>query len=647
MVSNVVRAPAGAAARCGVLARVAIALLAAATPIAHAAFTNPGFEGGLSPPWIIQYYTVTDLVHYPPQTLSDLSLVAAPSGSASAIIGSNQPDGMLGLAASLRYPLLGSSSAILNYDPSTAATKSAVLMTQTMTIGAADVDPTDGRIRVRFAIAPVLQDPGHIATQQPYVFVELVNVTQGNVPLWHKFYASGVADVPWQAVTVGANTFKYLQWEAIDISPGSPALNMNDQVQLRIVAARCSPGSHDAHVYVDSSPNAAGGGAWIRATAPRYANPSTGGTITYAYAYGNASSTTSAVNVVVNINTPASMTFQSMTPPVGATCVTPPVGTSGSITCTFTNPVPPGASGTFSMTFAGVTASTPSPIWHSDYSISSTASQKVYGVPVYSDLAATQSISFPNPGTHAFDPATPIPLLATASSGLAVTYTSLTPGVCNVSGSSVGMLAAANCNIAANQAGSDAYQAAAQVTRSFDITPGSQTIAFADPGSQTYAPAATFAISATATSNLPVVFSASTPTVCSLAGNTVTILSGGVCTLAADQSGNLDWMPASTVSHDITINPANQSIDFPDPGMQYLRRVTFELGATASSGLPVTYASVTTNICTVSGSTVTMLTAGYCSISATQSGDGNYLAAPDVAHSFDVVDDRIFANGFD
>lgn len=58
---------------------------------------------------------------------------------------------------------------------------------------------------------------------------------------------------------------------------------------------------------------------------------------------------------------------------------------------------------------------------------------------------------------------------ATASSGLAVSFSSLTPGVCSVSGSTVSGLVAGNCTIAANQAGSTSINAAAQVTQTIVV----------------------------------------------------------------------------------------------------------------------------------------------------------------------------------
>lgn len=64
---------------------------------------------------------------------------------------------------------------------------------------------------------------------------------------------------------------------------------------------------------------------------------------------------------------------------------------------------------------------------------------------------------------------------ATATSGLPVTYSSLTAGVCSVSGNTITGIAAGTCSIAANQAGNASYNAATQVTQNITIGVASQT----------------------------------------------------------------------------------------------------------------------------------------------------------------------------
>src|ERR1019366_7028253 len=55
------------------------------------------------------------------------------------------------------------------------------------------------------------------------------------------------------------------------------------------------------------------------------------------------------------------------------------------------------------------------------------------------------------------------------------------------------------------------------------------------------------------------------------------------------------------------------------------------------SGNPVTFTSATTGVCTVSGSTVTFVGVGTCTINANQAGNASYSAASQVQQSFSVV----------
>ncbi|HME09854.1 MAG TPA: PASTA domain-containing protein, partial [Bryobacteraceae bacterium] len=60
------------------------------------------------------------------------------------------------------------------------------------------------------------------------------------------------------------------------------------------------------------------------------------------------------------------------------------------------------------------------------------------------------------------------------------------------------------------------------------------------------------------------------------------------------------------------------------------------LSASASSGLTVSFTSATPTICTVSGSTATLVSAGTCTIVASQPGNAVYAAAMPVSQSFTV-----------
>jgi hypothetical protein len=84
----------------------------------------------------------------------------------------------------------------------------------------------------------------------------------------------------------------------------------------------------------------------------------------------------------------------------------------------------------------------------------------------------------------------------------------------------------------------------------------------------------------------------------------------------------------------------SQVITFNDPGAQSLSSGTATLTASSDSGLAVSLASSTAGVCTVLGTTLTLVSAGTCTITASQAGNsptGDYFAATDVSRSFSVT----------
>jgi exo-beta-1,3-glucanase (GH17 family) len=91
----------------------------------------------------------------------------------------------------------------------------------------------------------------------------------------------------------------------------------------------------------------------------------------------------------------------------------------------------------------------------------------------------------------------------------------------------------------------------------------------------------------------------------------------------------------NTTSVTLTVQ-APQAITFgPLPGVR-LGAAPLTIGATASSGLTVSFLATTTSVCSAAGNVVTILAVGTCSITASQSGNTSYAPAPAVAQSFTV-----------
>ena len=242
-----------------------------------------------------------------------------------------------------------------------------------------------------------------------------------------------------------------------------------------------------------------------------------------------------------------------------------------------------------------------------------------------------QTIAFPNPGAQTYG-GLPFTLSATASSNLPVSYASTTSTICTVSSSTVTLLATGTCGISATQAGNTDYKAAAAVGLTFQVV-HYQIITFPAIPTTTLATGSVI-LNATATSHLPISYSSTNTSVCTVSGSTVTLLNFGTCGIWAAQAGNGIVPPAPQVGHAFEVTLATQTIPFARPATQWLGEMTFNLNATASSGLPVSYASTTPSICTVAGSTVTLLALGECGIWATQPGNTSYAAAPQFGHMF-------------
>ncbi len=257
---------------------------------------------------------------------------------------------------------------------------------------------------------------------------------------------------------------------------------------------------------------------------------------------------------------------------------------------------------------------------------------------------ANQTISFTGPSSPQNFGATPS-LSATATSGLTVSFTSATAGVCTVSGTTVTLVTTGTCTINADQAGNGTYNAAPQVQQSFTVNavaPGAPTgasatagntqatVNFTAPGSNGGSAITTY----TATSSPGgLTGTCAGPAACTI---TVTGLTNGTAyTFTVTATNAAGTSSASTTTGSITPK-ANQTISFTGPSSPQNFGATPSLSATATSGLTVSFTSATTGVCTVSGTTVTLVTTGTCTINADQAGSSTFNAAPQVQQSFTV-----------
>lgn len=237
---------------------------------------------------------------------------------------------------------------------------------------------------------------------------------------------------------------------------------------------------------------------------------------------------------------------------------------------------------------------------------------------------------------------------ADGTAGNAITFTTLTPTICTVvtgptSSGTVTVLSAGTCTLAVDQPSSASYQSAVRVTADIITLQAQGITGFNPPNALTYtqAPYTTLTLSAIGgASGNQIIYGSATPTVCTTGSidspnNAIlTILTVGTCTVTANQAGNGSFSAASEVSASIVVSLQTQTITFGALTSHALSESSIVLSASASSGLPVSFSSATTSVCTVSNATppngtaaVSLVSSGFCIMNADQTGDNATIAA--------------------
>ena len=226
------------------------------------------------------------------------------------------------------------------------------------------------------------------------------------------------------------------------------------------------------------------------------------------------------------------------------------------------------------------------------------------------------------------------------ASGNPVTFTSATTGVCTIGadGVTVTGVGMGTCTIEADQAGTSTYGAATTATQSFTVSGTATQQAITFGASPIVLVGGTGLLTATGgASGNPVTFTSTTTGVCTVSGingSTVTGVAAGTCTIAADQAGAGSYAAAPEVTLSFTVSLATQTISFgaaPSVSVGGSGVVSATGGA---SGNPVTFAAAPATVCTISGSTVTGVGPGTCTITANQAGNAYYAAAPSATQTF-------------
>lgn len=208
---------------------------------------------------------------------------------------------------------------------------------------------------------------------------------------------------------------------------------------------------------------------------------------------------------------------------------------------------------------------------------------------------------------------------ATASSGLPITYASSIPSVATVDpDGTVHVLGAGTTIITASQPGDDNYFPATSMEQSLTVDKAPASVILSDL-SQTYDGSAR---PVTATTTPPGLSTSITYD----GSATAPVNAGSYAVVATVNEPNYEGSATDT----LTVAQATQAITFSTPSTARVGEIR-GLSASTASGLPVTFASSDNSIASVAGSEVTFQAPGDVTLTASQAGNDNYLAASNVA----------------
>jgi hypothetical protein len=163
-----------------------------------------------------------------------------------------------------------------------------------------------------------------------------------------------------------------------------------------------------------------------------------------------------------------------------------------------------------------------------------------------------------------------------------------------------------------------------------------------------------FVLRATASSGLPVTFTSSNTAIATISDSLISLVKPGEADIIAVQQGNEEYYQAAKVTRTLTINDDintekwNQTITFVlNDTVWKVSQGFLKLNASSSSDLPVkftssniAYASINGNLLAVESGAITGDNDGvYVTVTASQSGNYVYNAAPPVSRTLRVIHD--------
>ncbi|UXX78645.1 PKD domain-containing protein [Reichenbachiella carrageenanivorans] len=158
------------------------------------------------------------------------------------------------------------------------------------------------------------------------------------------------------------------------------------------------------------------------------------------------------------------------------------------------------------------------------------------------------------------------------------------------------------------------------------VSPGNQFIyGFGEPG-EVLITQGTYELGAASSVGLPISYEISDASVGTIDGGTLTFLKTGSATITASQEGTDDYNAATPVERTITIIKEDQSLENYYLIETFYASTPYALPFTASSDLPLTFASSDEDIAIIQNNTIVPLKSGEFDLIITQDGNEFYNA---------------------
>jgi hypothetical protein len=141
----------------------------------------------------------------------------------------------------------------------------------------------------------------------------------------------------------------------------------------------------------------------------------------------------------------------------------------------------------------------------------------------------------------------------------------------------------------------------------------------------------------TTSSGAPVVLTSSNPEVASIQDGLITLHKTGSTVITARLSANANYYDGGSATQTLVVTRGTQTISFGPIDEKLLTSPDFELTASSSSGLELTFVSSNPAIASIEGSTVSIHAVGSTVITASQPGNDDFFPAASVSQTLTVT----------